>query len=97
MGVLFLTIYVVFNRETYAYQMAKDNRKMMCCTKCILVIMYSLYIVNTLIFDAVGPLLIAMVKDSSEYTIYDQTLIDFESIKTTIDFLSCMLIVYLLH
>ena len=34
----------------------------MCCTKFILVIMYTLYIVNTLIFDALGPFLIVQTK-----------------------------------
>ena len=98
-GILFLTIYVVFNKETYSYQRLQDNN--MCCTKLILVIMYTLYIVSTLIFDALGPFLIVQTKleisDDDLDAFYNQTLLDFESVKITIDFLSCMLILYLLH
>ena len=58
--------------------------------------MFILYIANTIIFDAIGPLFILLENFFEDHE-YDNLLTEFEWIKGSIDFLSCLCILYILH
>ena len=58
--------------------------------------MFVLYIFNTLIFDAIGPLFIILDDFYTDHE-FDNLLTEFEWIKGSIDFLSCLCILYILH
>ena len=61
-GVVFMLLFIVFNKESEPYQKNKENMGRIACTKILLVLMFILYVINTIIFDAIGPLFIAKIE-----------------------------------